>query len=74
MNWPVLFYSTFAQSEHRQNRANRAKRARDPDPEFLASVLAIEHEIIALHRARAAVVLPAPEEELELAEAAGPSR
>lgn len=54
----------FIDRTFRQNRANREKRARDPDPEFLESVLAIEHEIIAPHRARADVVLPAPEAEL----------
>lgn len=58
----------FIDRTYRQNRANRLKRARDPDPEFLESVLAIEHEIIAQHRTRADIVLPAPEEELGMAE------
>ena len=53
----------FIDRTFRQNRANRLKRARDPDPEFLETVLAIEHEFIAPHRARADVVLPPPVEE-----------
>ena len=53
----------FIDRTYRQNRKNRLKRNRDPDPEFLERVLAIEHEIISKHRALADVVIPAPEEE-----------
>ncbi len=53
----------FINRTYDQNRAARLKRARDPDPEFLESVLAIEHEIISRHRERADVVIPPPDDE-----------
>jgi len=53
----------FIARTYRQNRAARMKRDRDPDPEFLEGVLAIEHGIISQHRALADIVIEAPEDE-----------
>ncbi|MCP3903828.1 MAG: hypothetical protein GY715_09355 [Planctomycetes bacterium] len=53
----------FIDRTYHQTRKNRAKRNRDPDPEFLERVLAIEHEVISAHRDRADVVIPPPEED-----------
>jgi uridine kinase len=50
----------FIDRSYKQNRAARLKRARDPDPDFLEEVLAIEHGIISKHKAWADVVIDAP--------------
>jgi uridine kinase len=56
----------FIDRTYRQSRAAREVRARDPDLDFLEKVLAIEHEEISGHKARADIVIPAPEDELHL--------
>lgn len=53
----------FIDRDYRQTKKARLKRARDPDVAFLEKVLAIEHEEISKHKARAHVIIEAPPEE-----------
>ena len=58
-----LDFRVFIDRDYRQTKKARLTRARDPDVQFLEKVLAIEHEIISAHKARADVVIDAPPEE-----------
>lgn len=58
-----LNFRVFIDRDYRQTKKARSTRARDPDVQFLEKVLAIEHEIISAHKARADVVIEAPPEE-----------
>jgi uridine kinase len=50
----------FIDRTYLQTKKARLRRARDPATAFLERVLAIEHEVISQHKARADVVLPPP--------------
>lgn len=60
----------FINRTYHQTKQNRARRARDPDSEFVEQVLEIEHRIIEPHRDLADVVIPPPPEEAEGSSAA----
>lgn len=55
-------FRVFIDRTYRQNRQARLKRARDPDPEFLEEVLAIEHREISRHKDLADLIIEPPEE------------
>ena len=50
----------FIDRTYRQSRTLRVQGEQNPDPAFLETVLGIEHEIIAKHRASADILIAAP--------------
>jgi uridine kinase len=60
-------FRAFINRNYRQTKKARLARSRDPLTGFLEQVLAIEHKIIAAHKAEANLVIDPPEEEREQA-------
>ncbi len=56
-------FRVFIDRTFRENREARLKRDRDPDPDFLERVLAIEHKEISRHRQLADLIIEPPEGE-----------
>jgi len=58
----------FINRNYRQTQRARKLRARDPHEGFLERVLAIEHQEISTHKARADIVIDPPSEEIDVDE------
>ncbi len=61
-------FRAFINRNYRQTKKARLVRSRDPLTGFLEKVLAIEHEIISAHKAKASLVIDPPDEERELSQ------
>jgi len=59
-------FRVFINRNYRQTKKARLVRSRDPLTGFLEKVLAIEHDIISVHKAKANLVIDPPDEEREL--------
>jgi len=59
-------FKAFINRTFYQTKKARLKRSRDPASNFLEKVLLIEHEIIAAHKYFADIIIPPPNEEIEL--------